>query len=188
MPSPKEETAWEQLDKSTQKHLLRAAQKIHANTGHRNVEAIARLLRQKGAPLTARAAMEKVKCSACEEHRKQDGGPPATWDSEQIPWITVGIDLKDYNDGEFKYKFLVMVDEATRLARVALLFAQRVAESRNATTGEVVAAFLSTWCDAFGTPASIRHDPEGALMSAEILAAMSKLGVKLAPTAGEAHG
>ncbi len=151
------------------------------------MEAIAKLLRQKGAPLTSRAAKEKERCRACEEHRKPDGGPPATWDSEQIPWKTVGIDLKDYNDGDFKHKFLVMVDEATRLARVAVLFSQPTTGGRNATTTEVVTAFTNTWGDAFGMPASIRHDPEGALMSAEILAAMSKLGVKLAPTAGEAH-
>ncbi len=45
-----EEKAWEQLDKNTQNTFPPAAQKIHANTGHRNVEAIAKLLRQKGAP------------------------------------------------------------------------------------------------------------------------------------------
>ena len=72
--------------------------------------------------------MEAVKCDACEEHRRPEGGPPATFDSEQTPWRTVGIDIKDFNDGTEKHKFLLMVDEATRFIRVALLFSQPLAD------------------------------------------------------------
>jgi 8-oxo-dGTP pyrophosphatase MutT (NUDIX family) len=97
-----EQQAWDATDKKTQEQLVRTARKIHANTGHRNPESLARLLRQKGAPLISRAAMENVKCDACEEHRKPDGGPPATWASETVPWRTLGIDLKDYNCGRQK--------------------------------------------------------------------------------------
>ena len=126
-------------------------------------------------------------CDACEEHRRPEGGPPATFDSEQVPWRTLGIDIKDYNDGTEKHKFQLMVDEATRFVRVALLFSQPLTGSKNATTAEIRQAFRSTWEEIFGLPAILRHDPEGAMMSAEFLAGMSSLGIQLSPTAGEAH-
>ena len=36
-------------------------------------------------------------------------------------------------------------------------------------------------------PKVLRHDPEGAMMSQEFLQEMSRRGVRLSPTAGEAH-
>ena len=53
-----EEEAFGKLPKSEQERLKRVAAKIHANTGHRKVEALAKQLRQMGAPLVSRAAME----------------------------------------------------------------------------------------------------------------------------------
>ena len=80
-----------------------------------------------------------------------------------------------------------MCDEATRFARVALLFSQPLTESKNATTSDCMTAYVTHWEEVFGMPARIRHDPEGALMSTELLGEMSRRGVHLLPTAGEAH-
>ena len=44
-----EEEAFGKLPKSEQERLKRVAAKMHANTGHRNVEALAKQLRQMGA-------------------------------------------------------------------------------------------------------------------------------------------
>ncbi len=58
--------AFNRLPASERDRLIRIARKLHANSGHRNVQALARHLRQRSAPLESRAAMEAVKCDACE--------------------------------------------------------------------------------------------------------------------------
>ena len=54
-----EAEAFGKLPKGERDRLVRVAFKIHTNTGHRNVEALAKQLRKLGAPLTSRAAMER---------------------------------------------------------------------------------------------------------------------------------
>ena len=71
--------AFDLLPAKEKERLVRIARKIHANTGHRNVEALARHLRQRGAPLESRAAMEQVKRDSCQEYSKPESGPPATF-------------------------------------------------------------------------------------------------------------
>ena len=112
-----EEEAFGTLPKTEQERLKRVAAKIHANTGHRNVEALAKQLRQMGAPLVSRAAMEKVKCDGCKEAERNPPSPVATMNNETKPWRTLGIDLKEHVTSETRSKYLVMVDEAVRLVR-----------------------------------------------------------------------
>ena len=80
-----------------------------------------------------------------------------------------------------------MVNEAMKLAKVKRLYRIPVAQHRNATTKEVMDGLHEGWFSVFGTPARIRHDPEGSLMSKEFLEELNKLGVELVATAGEAH-
>jgi hypothetical protein len=67
------------------------------------------------------------------------------------------------------------------------MFSQPLTGSKNAITAECLFAYTTHWEEVFAMPARIRHDPEGALMSTELLIEMSKRGVLLLPTAGEAH-
>ena len=97
--------AFDLLPAKGKERLVRIARKIHANTGHRNVEALARHLRQRGAPLESRAAMEQVKCDSCHEYSKPKSGPPATFESETVPWRTAGMDIRGFNDGTEKQSF-----------------------------------------------------------------------------------
>ena len=182
-----EQAAFDKLPKTEKDRLIRVASKIHANTGHRNVEALAKQLRKMGAPLTSRAAMEHVKCDGCIESGKNSPSPVATLNNETIPWRTLGIDLKEHVTSETRTRYLIMVDEATKLVRVQKLYSIPFTKSRNATTKEVMQGLHTGWFNIFGTPARLRHDPEGALMSAEFLEELNKLGIELTATAGEAH-
>ena len=112
-----EEEAFGKLPKGERDRLIRVAPKIHTNTGHRNVEALAKQLRKLGAPLTSRAAMEKVHCDSCKETGRNPPSPVASLNSESRPWKTLGIDLKDHVDKTHRSKYLIMVDEAMRLVR-----------------------------------------------------------------------
>ena len=182
-----EEEAFAKSDKKEQERLLRVASKIHTNTGHRNVEALAKQLRNMGAPLVSRAAMEKVRCDSCKETGRNPPSPVASLNAETQPWKTLGVDLRDHVDKIHRSKYLVMVDEATRLVRVRRLFRIPAAQRRNATTKEVMDGLHEGWFSIFGTPAKLRHDPEGSLMSKEFLDELNKLGIELLATAGEAH-
>ena len=184
----KEETrAFLNLSKKEQDRLVEAARKIHTNTGHRPPESLARLLRQKNAPLASRAAMERLRCSTCAENGRPNTAPAVSLDVSAKPFQTLGIDLKEALYKGRKYKYLVLVDEATRLTRCLLLFEMAAKEHRNATTEEVVDAYEHGWAELFGDPQTLRHDPEGALVSKQMLAKFTEKGVLLASTAGEAH-
>ena len=128
-----EELSFGKLPKTEQKRLLRVASKIHTNTGHRNVEALAKQLRKMGAPLNSRAAMEKVQCDSCKETGRNPPSPVVSLNTETKPWKTLGIDLKDHVDKDHRSKYLVMVDEAMRVVKVKRLYRIPVVQHRNAT-------------------------------------------------------
>ena len=128
--------AFAKLNKGEQQQLLDAARKVHVNTGHRPPGDLARLLRQNGAPLASRAAMEQIKCSSCQEHKRPEPFPIATLSTSTTPWKVLGIDIKEYKTKIEKLKFIVFVDEATRLVKVSLLFKIPANKHRNATTDE----------------------------------------------------
>ena len=175
------------LSKKEQDKLVEAARKIHTNTGHRPPEALARLLRQRGAPLASRAAMEQLRCSTCAENGRPNTAPAVSLDVSGKPFQTLGIDLKEALYKGKKYKYLVLVDESSRLTRCLLLFEIAEKAHRNATTEEVVRAYETGWEELFGNPQTLRHDPEGSLVSQQMLDKFAEKGVHLAATAGEAH-
>ena len=160
-----EEEAFKKLPEKDKKRLSDAAKKIHVNTGHRPPAELARMLREKKAPLESRAAMEKVTCDTCRENEGPKPAPVATMDTSRIPFQVIGIDVKETNDGKFKDKWLIIVDEATRLTRAIHLFQINVKDYRNMKSEELMYAFISGWEDIFGLPKTIRHDPEGSMMS-----------------------
>ena len=112
-----ERDAFEQLSIPDQKRLLRVAQKIHQNTGHRNVEELARRLREKNAPLESRAAMEKIDCDVCKETANPVSKPVATMETDRVPWRTIGMDIKEGRHGGKRYKYLIVCCEACKFAR-----------------------------------------------------------------------
>jgi len=90
-------------------------------------------------------------------------------------------------DKTHRSKYLIMDDEAMRLVRAKRLYRIPMSQHRNATTREVMDGLHDRWFSVFGTPARVRHGPEGSLMSKEFLEELNKLGVELVATAGEAH-
>ena len=126
-----EELSFGKLPKSEQERLMRVAAKIHTNTGHRNVEALAKQLRKMGAPLNSRAAMEKKdQCDSCKESGRNPPSPVVSLNTETKPWKTLGIDLKDHVDKDYRSKYLIMVDEAMKLVKVKRLYRIPVAQQQ----------------------------------------------------------
>ena len=183
-----EETkAFLELSSKEQQQLLDAAKKVHVNTGHQPPGELARLLRKNGAPPASRAAMEQVKCSSCHEHKRPEASPVASLSTSTIPWKVLGMDVKEYKTNTHKLKYLLFVDEATRLVKAKLLFKIPGNQHRNATSDEIIRAFETEWEEYFGCPEILRHDPEGSMVSTEIMQAFSSKGIRLLATAGEAH-
>ena len=131
--------------------------------------------------------MEKLKCSSCAEKGRPDPSPVATLHTPSIPFHTLGIDLKEASHQGQKYKYLVMVDEATRLTRCILIWVIRDKEHRNVTTAEVIKAYEEYWEELFGAPKVLHHDPEGALVSNQAMQIFADKGIKLDAAAGESH-
>ena len=179
--------AFSKLNAKDQQQLIEAARKVHINTGHQPPSELARLLRQHGAPLASRAAMEKVKCSTCAEHGRPRPAPVATLNTAKEPWKVLGIDMKEFSTRTTKYKYMIFVDECSRLVRVKLMFKIPKAQHRNVTTTEVAEAYEHEWESIFGNPAVVRHDPEGSLVSEEFMKFFSDKGILMQTTAGEAH-
>ena len=127
--------------KTKRQQLLDAARKVHRNTGHQPPGELARLLRETDAPPASRAAMEPLKCSSCIEHSRPQSTPVATLSTATAPWKVLAMDFKEYHVGDHKCKYLLFVDEATRLVRIKCLVVLTKAQHRNATTLEIVNAF-----------------------------------------------
>jgi hypothetical protein len=101
----------------------------------------------------------------------------------------MGMDVKECHDPvtKKKQKWLVMVDEADRLAVAKMLFDFPADGHRNVTAREAYEGYLEAWGSVFGHPETIRHDAEGILLSHELLGLFSELGVRLDSIPGEAH-
>lgn len=112
-----ESESWKSLNFKEKDSLLRAAERIHANTGHRPPSELAKIMRQQGAPLNARAAMEHVKCSSCKENARPTARPVVSMEMATVPWHTVGIDIKEITTPEKqKEKYLASTKPLTSLA------------------------------------------------------------------------
>ena len=177
------------LSAKERNRLIDAAQKVHTNSGHKPPAELAKLLRKMNAPLASRAAMELIKCSSCHEHKRPEPSPVTSLGHESVPFKFISWDIKEVLDkkNEQKHKYLVIICDATRFVRTIKLYSTKQKEHRNTRTSEVLEAFEAGWEEIFGLPSEIRHDPEGAFVSNELIKTFSEKGVLVRPVAGEAH-
>ena len=100
----------------------------------------------------------------------------------------VGIDPMEFQCSikGMKSKWLIAVDEATRLTVGKQLFEFPENTSRNATGREIWEAFDGMWCSTFGDPLVVRHDPDGAMVSKEFGDEMDARAIRDETTSGEA--
>ena len=187
LATQEETNAFLELDAKRRRQLLDAARKVHVNTGHKPVAELAKLLRKQNAPLASRAAMEQVRCSSCSEHRRPDVTPAVSLGKESVPFKFLSWDIKEVTDQVNKHKYLIIIDDATRFTRAIKVLSIPKAQHKNVTTHDVLEAFESGWEEIFGLPTELRHDPEGAFVSTEMIEKMSQKGVQVCTTAGEAH-
>ena len=73
VPNEEHQKAWNGVDRSQQLALLR----LHANTGHRPARIMARALAIAGAPRDVIAAARALRCSTCDQLKRQKPQRPA---------------------------------------------------------------------------------------------------------------
>ena len=98
------------------------------------------------------------------------------------------IDNMEFTVADITYHMMAMVDEASRLMCCHYLYEHPAADSRNATSDEVIHGLESTWILHYGLPGKIRMDPEGAFRSNALGLWAEERGVELLPRAAEDHG
>ena len=183
--------AWQSLPKQDKDRLAREALKVHSNASHRPVRVLADGLRLAGAKPEVVAAMKMLRCDTCAEREVHAPRPRCVFTDPiaRHPWEILGMDVKEDTDDKTqeKTKYLVMIDEVMKLARVVEIFTIDSKEHRNATTQELLKTYHDGWAEVFGDPRVLRHDAEGALMGTEFTYQLASRGIQLVPIAGEAH-
>lgn len=106
----------------------------------------------------------------------------------EVMWETLVIDNAEFPADGKVIHCMIMVDEASRLTCVHLLFEHEKSESRNATAEEVIKALEETWVRHYGLPSKIKLDPEGAFRSSALGLWGEERGVEILPCAAECHG
>ena len=95
------------------------------------------------------------------------------------PFRVISIDMKELSNQSEKHKWLVIVDEATRLAKAVRMSTVRKDKHRNVETEELLEALDTHWATMFCNHVIASHDTEGAFVSTEIIQEMIKRGVTL---------
>eukprot|EP00959_Pyramimonas_sp_CCMP1952_P249923 5224606-Pyramimonas_sp.AAC.1 len=113
----------DELPTMKQNKLMKAAMRLHRNTGHRPPRVMIRMLRRCGASATTIAAVKEIKCSSCIESQVPRPRPTAVFEPSRGLWQVVGIDVKEIvGDDRIKRKYLVVVDEASKLSLAIKIF------------------------------------------------------------------
>ncbi|CAK0882425.1 unnamed protein product, partial [Prorocentrum cordatum] len=183
-----EQLQWNDLPALKENELMKAARRLHRNTGHRPQRVMIRILRRRGASATTIAAAKQIKCSSCIENQMPRPRPAAVLEPARDLWQVVGIDVKEIvGNDPVKRKYLVIVDEASKLTLAVKIFSVPAQESRNCTAKELLDAFRGHWSDRHGMPSVLRLDPEGAFVSHEFYDRIAGEGVQVDPCATQAH-
>ncbi|CAK0866482.1 unnamed protein product [Prorocentrum cordatum] len=183
-----EQQQWNDLPALKQNELMKAATRLHWNTGHRPQRVMIRILRRRGASATTAAAVKQIKCSSCIENQIPRPRPAAVLEPARDLWQVAGIDAKEIvGNDQIKRKYLVIVDEASKLTLAVKIFSIPAQESRNCTAKELLDAFRGHWSDRHGMPSVLRLDPEGAVVSHEFYDSIAGEGVQVDPCATQAH-
>jgi len=139
-----ENEAYERLPAEEQRRLEQTAKRRHINMGHVRSDELARQMRKRGLNPALRAAFYRVPCSTCLEGQKPEARPVATMHTDNVPWRTTSIDLKEYKPSGMKHKYLVLIDEATRYARTTffVLFGERFLQCEGSGSGKCTYHYL----------------------------------------------
>ena len=91
--------------------------------------------------------MKTMTCDGCQETVERTPSPTAAQSESLEPWAVVGIDPMEFHCSikGLKSKWLIAVDEATRLTVGKQLFEFPENTARNATGREIWEAFDGMW-------------------------------------------
>jgi hypothetical protein len=103
-------------------------------------------------------------------------------------WHTVQVDIGHFQVGPDTISVLFFIDEASRFMAAHELFRHPRAESRNATTEEVIRGIEQTWIQHHGVPNTMRCDPEGCFRGLALEEFCVTRGIELSPCPAEDHG
>ncbi|CAK0832926.1 unnamed protein product [Prorocentrum cordatum] len=150
-----EQQQWDGLPTLKQNELMKAAMRLHRNTGHRPPRVLIRMLRRRGASATTIAAVKKIKCSSCIQNQVQRPRPAAVLEPARDPWQAAGIDVKE-------------ASKLTLAIKISSVPAQESYWRHSADIGQ----------DRCGMPSVLRIDPEGAFVPRELFDNIAGEGVQ----------
>ncbi|CAK9112566.1 unnamed protein product, partial [Durusdinium trenchii] len=179
---------YEPLNEKEKRGVLQMLERLHKKTGHPSNAALSSCLRHRGAHPEVIQLASKHICPECQELRAAPLHPASSLEKSETLWETLVIDNMEFTVSDITYHMMVMVDEASRLMCCHYLYEHPAAESRNATSDEVIHGLESTWILHYGLPGKIRMDPEGAFRSNALGLWAEERGVELLPCAAEDHG
>eukprot|EP00435_Cladocopium_sp_Y103_P001695 s3565_g1.t1 len=184
-------TAGEEEGPLTEKELKdmrEVIRKLHVKCGHPTNRALYNMLKSRGVNPRLLTLAKELHCQDCQEIKLPPPHMGVSLHTAEILWHTVQMDIGHFQIGNDTISVLFMIDEASRFLTAHELFRHPRAESRNATTEEVIRGIEQTWVQHHGLPNIIRADPEGCFRGIALEEWCGERGVEFAPCPGEDHG
>ena len=184
----KERIIWTSCGHGRREEAMRLVKKMHQHAWHRNTDTLAKGLARRQVDPIYVIAMKLLVCEGCWRNKRIDDEPVITVKEQEQPWETLAWDMKEAwcpVTGK-KELYMVIMDEVTELGRIGKILSKETGYPKVRTQG-VIAMYRKLWEEPYGPPKRIRYDEEGAHMSKEMGAEMSKKGIILDPVPGHAH-
>ncbi|CAE7817945.1 RE1 [Symbiodinium sp. CCMP2592] len=187
---PVEQPAGKKLSEITDMML-----RIHRASGHTSMENLAKLLQRRGAPGWAVEMARSLECCDCQEAQRIKGPPPSSLEDPPGLWEVLHMDVfevdyKENVDGtptDYKAKFLLMVDRASRFTMVHLLKKYPASEGWEPSTYDIRRAIVKTWLGSNPAPKWLLADAAAYFTSREMLDFCGRSGTGLLIAPAEAH-
>ena len=158
---------------------------LHAATGHGPLKNLVTILKQKGAPPNVIREAERFTCSVCQERSRPRPRNQASLEVQPQKLTVISADVGHWvhPKGEH-YQFVMVVDEGSRF-RVA----RHVLTGKKAhiSASQFISTLKESWLEYFGTPSTLRVDPDGAFRSHELSQFCDQQQIYLDMIPGEAH-
>ena len=166
----------------SQKDMISALKKLHANLGHPSAQDLVRVLRRSGASEQAVAAAKSLECAVCLNSKQPASALPANTHRSMNFNDKIGLDvmyLAGWKPNQ-RVPCISIVDYASSLHIVAPIF-----ERENA---EIIKGVLrDSWIAWAGVPSHLEVDPAKPNISEALAEYCESLGITLRQTAADAH-
>ena len=170
------------------RRLKEVVRKLHVKCGHPTNRALYNMLKARGVGHRILTLAKEHRCEDCQEIKLPVPHKGVSLHGSETLWHTVQVDIGHFQVGPDTISVLFFIDEASRFMAAHELFRHPRAESRNATTEEVIRGIEQTWIQHHGVPNTMRCDPEGCFRGLALEEFCVTRGIELSPCPAEDHG